>query len=1101
MLMKYVFVVAVCVETLSEDTKSGCDELVNTETMIAVMLHGQKAYVDLACFRAQEDVMLSPNVALLTVTGYQIRWERKTAEKKYRGQRRPIHQEVFWLDGEISLPRMRPLQMAIKKHENRVLETCTAAYINQRIKEGQLVFGLAPYYKFDFDRRRRRYRCNTTPCQWIWGACSRTCGGGMQSPTITRTKGACGSCNLPSPRRCNTGCCPVDCRWGSWESYGSCSRSCDGGTQYRYRSPAVSVSCGGSKCSGSSSKSRSCNTRCCPVNCAWGAWTSYGSCSTTCGTGTQTRSRSIGTLTSCGGLGCSGLSTDIRNCNTHCCPVNCIWSKWTDWNRCTRECGRGTQTRARSISTENSCGGESCNGPTNQIQPCNEHCCPVDCELSSWSPWTNCSAQCGPDGISTRTREILQTSKCGGASCPTDLIQNRPCNRECYNGGILISNQCSCSSGWLGKCCKLGEKPSCLNKILNKHLICYNLIDVDECLSGLHNCDDNAKCTNTIGTFQCSCNNGFTGNGRICSNVNECEMDVHNCHQAAICTDAEGSFSCQCLDGFIGNGRDCNDVNECNTKLHDCDENATCINTIGSFKCSCNNGFTGDGRICANINECEMEIHSCHQAATCTDVQGSFTCQCFSGHSGNGKICDDVDECLSELHNCDENALCTNTMGTFQCSCNTGFTGDGRICSNINECEAKTHNCHQAADCVDSAGSFVCRCLNGYIGNGTVCKDVNECSKELHNCDKNAKCTNTVGTFQCSCNNGFTGDGRMCLNVDECNTSTHNCHQTANCVDTEGGFTCQCWKGYTGNGTVCKDVDECNNPIHDCDDNATCKNIVGLFECSCNAGFTGDGNTCQNVNECEMENHSCHQAAMCVDTKGSFICQCLNGYSGNGTVCNDVDECSTLLQNCHEEAICINSIGSFECGCKIGFVGDGLQCANVNECNETNHECHTNATCIDHYGSYSCSCKDGYSGDGYYCQDFDECADGAHTCHLNAKCWNTEGSFTCTCVQGYFGNGTQCKKIPTTGDAVPRAGQQNFSQSALDIPKLVAYIAAGVVGVLLVVLIAVLIYKRRKGKLYNIVGHLTKPVKPVPKVEANIYENDTLAPITAEDSL
>ena len=59
-----------------------------------------------------------------------------------------------------------------------------------------------------FRRRRRRRRCDSSPCQWTWGACSRGCGGGTQSPRVTRRQGSCGSCHLPGNRRCNTHCCP-----------------------------------------------------------------------------------------------------------------------------------------------------------------------------------------------------------------------------------------------------------------------------------------------------------------------------------------------------------------------------------------------------------------------------------------------------------------------------------------------------------------------------------------------------------------------------------------------------------------------------------------------------------------------------------------------------------------------------------------------------------------------------------------------------------------------------------------------------------------------------------------------------------------------------
>ena len=41
--------------------------------------------------------------------------------------------------------------------------------------------------------------------------------------------------------------------------------------------------------------------------------------------------------------------------------------------------------------------------------------------------------------------------------------------------------------------------------------------DVDECATNTDNCDINAKCENTIGSFTCSCNIGFQGNGEICN--------------------------------------------------------------------------------------------------------------------------------------------------------------------------------------------------------------------------------------------------------------------------------------------------------------------------------------------------------------------------------------------------------------------------------------------------------------------------------------------------------------------------------------------------------------------------------------------------------
>jgi len=43
-------------------------------------------------------------------------------------------------------------------------------------------------------------------------------------------------------------------------------------------------------------------------------------------------------------------------------------------------------------------------------------------------------------------------------------------------------------------------------------------VDVDECSeSSRNNCDSNAECADTVGSFICSCLVGFSGNGTNCS--------------------------------------------------------------------------------------------------------------------------------------------------------------------------------------------------------------------------------------------------------------------------------------------------------------------------------------------------------------------------------------------------------------------------------------------------------------------------------------------------------------------------------------------------------------------------------------------------------
>lgn len=43
------------------------------------------------------------------------------------------------------------------------------------------------------------------------------------------------------------------------------------------------------------------------------------------------------------------------------------------------------------------------------------------------------------------------------------------------------------------------------------------VIDIDECKAGASDCDMNADCTNTEGSYNCTCQPGYTGNGTTCT--------------------------------------------------------------------------------------------------------------------------------------------------------------------------------------------------------------------------------------------------------------------------------------------------------------------------------------------------------------------------------------------------------------------------------------------------------------------------------------------------------------------------------------------------------------------------------------------------------
>ena len=68
------------------------------------------------------------------------------------------------------------------------------------------------------------------------------------------------------------------------------------------------------------------------------------------------------------------------------------------------------------------------------------------------------------------------------------------------------------------------------------------------------------KCQNSLGSFQCICDDGFSIKERLedgCTDDDECALDLYHCDPFARCRNTNGSYDCTCREGFTGDGFTC----------------------------------------------------------------------------------------------------------------------------------------------------------------------------------------------------------------------------------------------------------------------------------------------------------------------------------------------------------------------------------------------------------------------------------------------------------------------------------------------------------------------------------------------------------------
>jgi len=245
--------------------------------------------------------------------------------------------------------------------------------------------------------------------------------GGTPCDGVTQDTMPCGD---PEP--------PTKCAFSQWGSWNDCSQRCGGGHHTRHRSIDVESTNGGELCEGDLKEVEMCNVDPCgaPQPCLLGDWKEWTGCDTQ-NPLQKVRRRSVEQAAKDGGAGCEDDLKEIQACVIpEKVPQPCELANWEEWSQCDKTCDGGKQFRTRTLGSDPQNGGTCGPYALRETKACHTNSCILnngtDCELSKWSEWSECSAECGI-GQRKRSREVLQKMEEGGKGCTDVLVSIEKC--------------------------------------------------------------------------------------------------------------------------------------------------------------------------------------------------------------------------------------------------------------------------------------------------------------------------------------------------------------------------------------------------------------------------------------------------------------------------------------------------------------------------------------------------------------------------------------------------------------------------------------------------------------------------------------------------
>ncbi|XP_062914458.1 stabilin-2 isoform X2 [Mobula hypostoma] len=201
-------------------------------------------------------------------------------------------------------------------------------------------------------------------------------------------------------------------------------------------------------------------------------------------------------------------------------------------------------------------------------------------------------------------------------------------------------------------------------------------------------------------------------------------------------------------------------------------------------------------------------------------------------------------------------------------------------------------------------------------------------------------------------------------------------------------------------------------PTRGCSRN--CYKVVTVPKC-CSGFYGPDCRACpggfQNI---------CSDHGHCADgLEGNGTCNCDSQF--HGSKCHLCSDPNKYGPNCDQNCPCIHGqcdnrvtgVGACKLNsCKPGYAGKFCE-RQTSPCGSNAQFCHAHANCEYKDGGFSCVCKPNYEGDGYFCEELNACSrPDQGGCSSNAECiLMGKGKFRCQCLPGWTGDGEDCAEI------------------------------------------------------------------------------------------